>query len=38
MSNNNKSGNKFWVRVMCLALAALMILSVGYVLIDMLLV
>lgn len=37
MANNHNSGNKLWVRVMCLFLAGLMALSVGYVLIDMLL-
>ena len=37
MANKNNSGSKFWVRMMCLVLAALMVGSVGYVLIDMLL-
>jgi len=37
LANNQHSGNKLWVRVMCLALAFLMVASVGYVLIDMLL-
>ena len=34
---SKKSQNKFWVRVMCLILAGLMVGSVGYVMLEMLL-
>ncbi len=37
MAKNRNSQNKFWVRVLCLIMAFLMVGSVGYVLIDMLL-